>query len=399
MVFDPQAFRADFPYFQQPDAAIYLDSAATTLKPYALIEATVAFYQSAGSVHRSQYDEKQTALFEQARKRVKTLIHAESEETIIWTSGTTHAINLVARGLSHQINPQTEIIISQADHHANFVTWSEIARQYGAKLHVLPMNDQWLIDEHALLEALNENTLLVALNWVSNVTGTAQPVAKLITLIRQHSHALVLVDAAQAISHFPLDIQALDADFIAFSAHKLYGPNGLGVLSGKRIALEQLQPLLYGGKMVDRVSKSQISFTHLPYRLEAGTPNIAGVIGFNAVLAWLTQWDWLAAEHYTIALADQCKARLQRYPNCQLFLSPQPSRVLCFVFNGIATSDIATLLAEQHIALRSGEHCAQPYLTRLGQHSTLRLSLAPYNQHADVEAFFHALDNALALLE
>ncbi|WP_424411712.1 aminotransferase class V-fold PLP-dependent enzyme [Pasteurella sp. PK-2025] len=399
MAFDPQAFRADFPYFQQPDAVTYLDSAATALKPHALLQATMAFYQSAGSVHRSQYDEKQTALFEQARERVKTFIHAKEKESIIWTSGTTQAINLVASGLAHKLNATSEIIISEADHHANFVTWSEIARQYGAKLHILPINDQWLIEEQTLIDTLNENTLLIALNAVSNVTGTAQPIKRLITHIRQHSHAWVLVDAAQAISHTAMDLQALDADFLAFSAHKLYGPNGLGVLSGKRHALEQLQPALYGGKMVAHVSAQQIRFADLPYRLEAGTPNIAGVIGFNAVLGWLEQWDLEAAEKHTVALAQQCQARLATYPNCQLFRSPQPSSVVCFVFNGIATSDLATLLAEQHIALRAGEHCAQPYLARLGQRSTLRLSFAPYNQQEDVDTFFHALDKALALLD
>lgn len=400
MAFDPNAFRADFPYFKQKDTAVYLDSAATALKPHALIEATVDFYQSAGSVHRSQYDEKQTALFEQARERVKNWINAESTQAVIWTSGTTQAINMVANGLAHaHITANSEIIISEADHHANFVTWNEIAQKCGAKIHILPINDQWLIDEQTLIRTLNEKTALVALNFVSNVTGTEQPVARLIKLIRQHSNALVLVDSAQAISHLRIDLQALDADFLAFSAHKLYGPNGLGVLSGKLTALEQLSPSNYGGKMVDRVSKSQITFADLPYRLEAGTPNIASVIGFNAVLEWLEKWDFDLAEQHAIELAEQCKVRLKNYKNCQLFESPQPSTVVSFIFSGIATSDIATLLAEQNIALRSGEHCAQPYLARLGQTNTLRLSFAPYNQQSDVDAFFNALDNALNLLD
>ncbi|VEI57955.1 cysteine desulfurase [Pasteurella multocida] len=400
MAFDPNAFRADFPYFKQKDAAVYLDSAATALKPHALIEATVDFYQSAGSVHRSQYDEKQTALFEQARERVKNWINAESTQAVIWTSGTTQAINMVANGLANaRITANSEIIISEADHHANFVTWNEIAQKCGAKIHILPINDQWLIDEQTLIRTLNEKTALVALNFVSNVTGTEQPVARLIQLIRQYSNALVLVDSAQAISHLRIDLQALDADFLTFSAHKLYGPNGLGVLSGKLTALEQLSPSNYGGKMVDRVSKSQITFADLPYRLEAGTPNIASVIGFNAVLEWLEKWDFDLAEQHAIKLAEQCKVRLKNYKNCQLFESPQPSTVVSFIFSGIATSDIATLLAEQNIALRSGEHCAQPYLARLGQTNTLRLSFAPYNQQSDVDAFFNALDNALNLLD
>ncbi|MDY5848818.1 MAG: cysteine desulfurase [Actinobacillus porcinus] len=399
MMFNAEKFRQAFPYFQQPDAVVYLDNAATTLKPQVLIDATGEFYCSAGSVHRSQYDAKQTALYEQARDRVRQLINAESHNAVIWTSGTTQAINTVAYGLMHAIQAGDEIIISEADHHANFVTWHEIAKKCGAKIHVLPLLDNWLIDEKALLSALNTRTKLVALNFISNVTGAEQPIAHFIRLIRQHSTALVLVDAAQAISHTKIDLQKLDADFIAFSAHKIYGPNGIGVLSGKLTALEQLQPFNYGGKMVDFVSKERIHFAELPYRLEAGTPNIAGVIGFNAVLEWLEKWDITQGEQHAIQLAEQAKVRLKNYPNCRLFESPQPSTVVSFVFDDIATADIATLLAEQHIALRTGVHCAMPYLARLSVTSTLRLSFAPYNTPAELNQFFAALDNTLDLLQ
>ena len=398
-MFNAEKFRQAFPYFQQPDAVVYLDNAATTLKPQVLINATGAFYCSAGSVHRSQYDAKQTALYEQARDRVRQLINAESHNAVIWTSGTTQAINTVAYGLMHAIQAGDEIIISEADHHANFVTWHEIAKKCGAKIHVLPLLDNWLIDEKALLSALNARTKLVALNFISNVTGAEQPIAHFIRLIRQHSTALVLVDAAQAISHIQIDLQKLDADFIVFSAHKIYGPNGIGVLSGKLTALEQLQPFNYGGKMVDFVSKERIHFAELPYRLEAGTPNIAGVIGFNAVLEWLEKWDIVQGEQHAIQLAEQAKVRLKNYPNCRLFESPQPSTVVSFVFDDIATADIATLLAEQHIALRTGVHCAMPYLARLSVTSTLRLSFAPYNTLAELNQFFAALDNTLDLLQ
>nr|WP_273404126.1 cysteine desulfurase [Actinobacillus porcinus] len=399
MMFNAEKFRQAFPYFQQPDAVVYLDNAATTLKPQVLIDATGEFYCSAGSVHRSQYDAKQTALYEQARDRVRQLINAESHNAVIWTSGTTQAINTVAYGLMHAIQAGDEIIISEADHHANFVTWHEIAKKCGAKIHVLPLLDNWLIDEKALLSALNTRTKLVALNFISNVTGAEQPIAHFIRLIRQHSTALVLVDAAQAISHIQIDLQKLDADFIVFSAHKIYGPNGIGVLSGKLTALEQLQPFNYGGKMVDFVSKERIHFAELPYRLEAGTPNIAGVIGFNAVLEWLEKWDIVQGEQHAIQLAEQAKVRLKNYPNCRLFESPQPSTVVSFVFDDIATADIATLLAEQHIALRTGVHCAMPYLARLSVTSTLRLSFAPYNTPAELNQFFAALDNTLDLLQ
>ncbi|WP_133543404.1 aminotransferase class V-fold PLP-dependent enzyme [Mesocricetibacter intestinalis] len=397
-MFNPQQFRLQFPYFRDTQAVTYLDSAATALKPQALIDATLDFYQSSGSVHRSQYDEKQTALYEQARHRVRTLLNAESDNAVIWTSGTTQAINTVANGLLAHIKAGDEIIISEADHHANFVTWTETAKKCGAKLHILPIGDDWLIDKSALLARLNPKTKVVALNFVSNVTGTQQPIEELITLIRRHSQALVLVDAAQAISHLAIDVQKIDADFIAFSAHKLYGPNGIGVLSGKLKALEMLEPLNFGGKMVARVDKTAISFAELPYRLEAGTPNIAGVIGFNAVLEWLQQYDIAQMEQHAVALAQQVKNRLKTYAQCRLFDSPQPSSVVCFLFEHIHCADLATLMAEQHIALRSGVHCAQPYLARLGRSATLRLSFAPYNLQQDVENFFVALDSSLALL-
>ena len=398
MHFDPLIFRQDFPYFTHDEAVIYLDNAATTLKPQCLIEATVAFYQSAGSVHRSQYDEKQTALYEQARRRVKQLIHAESEQAVIWTSGTTQAINTVANGLLPHLNAGDEIIISEADHHANFVTWYQVAKKTGAIIHVLPILDNWLIDTNALLQKLSPRTKLVALNFASNVTGTLQPVKQLIELIRAHSAARVLVDAAQAISHIKIDLAELDADFIAFSAHKIYGPTGLGVLSGKLAALNLLQPLQYGGKMIRKVSQQHITFAELPYRLEAGTPNIAAVIGFNTVLEWLSQWEIGEMEEHAARLAEITRQRLSSYPQCKLFNSPQPSSVVSFVFEDVNAFDLATLLAEQNIALRVGEHCAQPYLARLGQAATLRLSFAPYNIDSDVEAFFKALEKSLGLL-
>ena len=413
--FNPQQFRACFPYLQQnylpqAPALVYLDSAATALKPQVLIDSTVAFYQSAGSVHRSQHEAQQTALYEQARELVSKRINAASSEAVIWTSGTTQAINSVAYGLAHLIEVGDEIIISEADHHANFVTWSILAQQCSAKLIVLPINDQWLIESAVLQQALSPRTKIVAFNYISNVTGTEQPIADLIQTVRQTAaQALVLVDCAQAIAHIQLDIQALDADFYAFSAHKLYGPNGLGVLSGKPESLEKLSPLLYGGKMVDRITLErldskqtaikQISFNSLPYRLEAGTPNIAAVIGFGAVLNWLQTFDFVKMEAYTVNLAEKTKLRLQQYAKVRLFASPQPSSVISFVFDGINVSDLNTLLSEQGIALRAGEHCAQPYLARLQQKSTLRLSFAPYNNCDDVTRFFQALDNALALLE
>lgn len=398
MTFNTLKFRQEFPYFQLPNNVIYLDNAATTLKPQVLIDATVEFYHSAGSVHRSQYDEKQTEHYEQARQSVKRLINAESEQGIIWTSGTTHSINIVANGLLPQLTPQDEIIISDAEHHANFVSWQQISQKSGAKLIVLPFLDNGILDKNALKSAVNKKSKIVALNFMSNVTGVIQPLTELIPLIRQQSDAMVLVDAAQAINHLNINLQQLDADFLTFSAHKIYGPTGLGVLAGKLTSLNQLQPLLFGGKMVKQVSQHQTLFADLPYKLEAGTPNIASVIGFNAVLKWLETWDKQAIHQYVADLSQYCNERLLQYPNCRVFNPKSNSPIISFIFEQIDIFDLATLLAEQNIALRAGEHCAQPYLARLGQRGTLRLSIAPYNTRQDIDQFFTALDKALALL-
>lgn len=209
---------------------------------------------------------------------------------------------------------------------------------------------------------------------------------------------MVLVDAAQAINHLNINLQQLDADFLTFSAHKMYGPTGLGVLAGKLTSLNQLQPLIFGGKMVKQVSQHQTRFADLPYKLEAGTPNIASVIGFNAVLKWLEKWDKQTMHQYVADLSQDCSERLLQYPNCRIFNPNSSSPIISFIFEHIDIFDLATLLAEQNIALRTGEHCAQPYLTRLGQRGTLRLSLAPYNTQQDIEQFFKALDKALSLL-
>lgn len=391
-------FREQFPFLQKSDDVVYLDNAATSLKPQILLDSTLEFYTSAGSVHRSQYDAQQTEQYESARELVRKWVNAESADSVIWTSGTTQSINLVANGLLPQLGAEDEIVISEAEHHANFVCWQQVAQKTGAKLHIIPLQDNWLIDEKQLLSVLSSHTKVVALNFVSNVTGTQQPIPDLVKLIRQHSDALILLDAAQAASHLRLDLDQLDVDFLAFSAHKLYGPTGLGVLTGKPQALEQLQPLQYGGKMVDKVTKAMTSFAQLPYRLEAGTPNIAAVIGFGAVLDWLQQWDFNALEQHSLKLAELCRHRLMQYQDCRLFNPPHASSVVSFVFEHVDSSDLSTLLAEQNIALRVGQHCAQPYLARLGQHSTLRLSFAPYNQQQDVESFFIALDKALELL-
>ncbi|KAE9540466.1 cysteine desulfurase [Ursidibacter maritimus] len=391
-------FRQQFPYFKQNGNWTYLDSAATTLKPQILIDETCQFYQSAGSVHRSQYDLSQTQAYEKARDLVAKRFNVVTREAVIWTSGTTHAINIIANGLDEQIQTDDEIIITVAEHHANFVPWQQLAERKHAKLVVLPLNENYQLEPTALQNALSERTKIVALNLVSNVTGVRQPVEALIPIIRQYTEAKVILDIAQAVCSEQVDVQKLDADFYAFSAHKMYGPTGVGVLMGKSQSLAQIKPLIFGGKMLQNVTEQQLTLAELPYRLEAGTPNIAGIIGFGKVLEWLETWDFQQLNQGLYHLATQMRKRLESYPNIQI-LGNAISPTMSFTFSNQHHADLATILAEQKIALRSGEHCAKPYLRYLSKTGTLRLSLAHYNISDDLNQFFNALDTTLAILQ
>lgn len=392
--FSPENFRQFFPFYSKNTGVAYLDNAATSLKPYILTKSLNDFYAGAGSVHRSQYDDKNTQDYENARSLVQQWVTAESSQSVIWTSGATHSINIVAHGTS--LNKEDEIITTIAEHHANFVPWQQLAHRTNAKIHYIPCNKDGIIEEDSLIKALNSRTKMVALNWVSNITGTEQPLEHLIPLIRQHSTAKILIDAAQATSLFPIDLQKLDADFLVFSAHKMFGPTGLGVLVGKEKSLNELEPLFYGGKMVQSVTQEKITFAPLPYRLEAGTPNIADVIAFGEVLKWLQTQPMKAGFQHAKDLCEKAKQRLKNYP-VNIYSAPQ-STVLSFSVKNATTADLAMIFAQENIALRSGKHCAMPYLQQLGEESLIRLSFAPYNNEEDLEIFFNALDNALELL-
>lgn len=391
-----EQFRQHFPFFTQESDWAYLDSAATTLKPQILIDATQHFYASAGSVHRSQYDLPQTEQYEQARKLVAERFNAKPEE-VIWTSGTTHALNLVAYGVEEQIQAGDEVVVSIAEHHANFIPWQQLAERKAAKLIVLPLDEAYQIDLAALKQALSPKTKIVAFNLVSNVTGVRQPAEQIVSIIREYSTAQIVLDMAQAVCSEQVDVQKIGADFYAFSAHKMYGPNGVGVLIGKYDRLQVLRPLFYGGKMLANVTETSLTLAELPYRLEAGTPNIAGIIGFGEVLQWLKTWDFATLNQSLYALAEKTRKRLKNYPNLQI-LGSQNSPTISFVIEGVHHADLAAFLTESKVAIRSGEHCAKPYLRYLEKAGTLRISLAHYNNDADVEQFFAALDNALAIL-
>ncbi|ELY6244951.1 cysteine desulfurase CsdA [Cronobacter universalis] len=397
-VFSPAQFRAQFPALR--DAGVYLDSAATALKPQPVIDASQQFYSlSAGNVHRSQFAEAQrlTERYEAARGSVARLINAPDSRDIVWTRGTTESINLIAQCYARpRLKPGDEIIVSEAEHHANLVPWLMVAEQTGAKVVKLPLGADRLPDVALLPTLINERTFLLALGQMSNVTGGCPDLAPAIGTAHA-AGAVVVVDGAQGVVHCPPDVQQLDIDFYAFSGHKLYGPTGIGALYGKTDLLAQMAPWLGGGKMVTEVSFEGFKTQPAPYRFEAGTPNVAGVIGLSAALAWLEDIDLAKAESYSRGLATLAEAELAKRPGFRSFRC-QDSSLLAFDFAGVHHSDLVTLLAESGIALRAGQHCAQPLLAALGVSGTLRASFAPYNTQGDVEALIAAIDRALDIL-
>ncbi|MEP8538647.1 cysteine desulfurase CsdA [Enterobacter asburiae] len=396
--FSPAQFRAQFPALA--DAGIYLDSAATALKPHAVIEATQQFYSlSAGNVHRSQFAEAQrlTARYEAARDQVARLINAESGKNIVWTRGTTEAINMVAQCYARPLlQPGDEIVVSEAEHHANLVPWLMVAEQTGARVVKLPLGADLLPDVARLPELITPRSRILALGQMSNVTGGCPDLAQAIR-IAHASGMVVMVDGAQGVVHFPADVQALDIDFYAFSGHKLYGPTGIGALYGKPELLAKMTPWLGGGKMITEVSFDGFKTQDVPYRLEAGTPNVAGVIGLSAALEWLAETDIVQAESWSRGLATLAEEELKKRPGFRSF-RVQDSSLLAFDFAGVHHSDMVTLLAGYGIALRAGQHCAQPLLAALGVNGTLRASFAPYNTQSDVDALVAAVDRALEIL-
>lgn len=396
--FNPAQFRAQFPALS--DAGVYLDSAATALKPQAVIDATHQFYSlSAGNVHRSQFAEAQrlTARYEAAREKAARLINAPDDKSIVWTRGTTEAINMVAQSYARpRLQRGDEIIVSVAEHHANLVPWLMVAEQTGAKVIRLPLNTHLLPDVERLPELITPRSRILALGQMSNVTGGCPDLVRAISL----AHAagmVVMVDGAQGVVHFPADVQQLDIDFYAFSGHKLYGPTGIGVLYGKPELLDAMSPWLGGGKMINEVSFAGFTTQAVPWKLEAGTPNVAGVIGLSAALEWLADVDIVQAESWSRGLATLAEEALAKRPGFRSFRC-QDSSLLAFDFAGVHHSDMVTLLAEYGIALRAGQHCAQPLLAELGVSGTLRASFAPYNSQSDVDALVTAVDRALEIL-
>ncbi|MBL0656943.1 cysteine desulfurase [Aeromonas caviae] len=390
--------RGQFPALAQEvngHPLVYLDNAATTQKPQAVLDAINHYYRADNAnVHRAAHalSGRATRAFEDARETVARFINAPRSHEVIWTRGTTEAINLVAQswGMS-ELRAGDEIVLSTLEHHANIVPWQLVAQRTGAVIRVIPLDERGDLDIAAYLALLGPRTRLVSVAHVSNALGTVNPVEQIVAAAKAVG-ALTLIDGAQAVAHLEVDVQAIGCDFYAFSGHKLYGPTGIGVLWGRTALLERMPPWQAGGEMIDRVSFSGTTFNTLPFKFEAGTPHIAGAIGLAAAIDFVMEQDKDSLASHEAALTDYLVAGLQQVPGLRLVGEPgQRAGAVSFLLEDIHPQDAATLLDMQGIALRVGHHCAMPLMESLGIGGTLRASLACYNNRDDVDALLAAL--------
>ncbi|MBL0579958.1 cysteine desulfurase [Aeromonas caviae] len=390
--------RGQFPALAQEvngHPLVYLDNAATTQKPQAVLDAINHYYRADNAnVHRAAHalSDRATRAFEDARETVARFINAPRSHEVIWTRGTTEAINLVAQswGMS-ELRAGDEIVLSTLEHHANIVPWQLVAQRTGAVIRVIPLDERGDLDIAAYLALLGPRTRLVSVAHVSNALGTVNPVKEMVAAAKAVG-ALSLIDGAQAVAHFEVDVQAIGCDFYAFSGHKLYGPTGIGVLWGRTELLERMPPWQAGGEMIDRVSFAGTTFNTLPFKFEAGTPHIAGATGLAAAIDFVMEQDRDSLASHEAALTDYLIAGLQQVPGLRLVGEPgQRAGAVSFLLRDIHPQDAATLLDMQGIALRVGHHCAMPLMESLGIGGTMRASLACYNNRDDVDALLAAL--------
>lgn len=390
---DVEKIRADFPILREKvrgHQLVYLDNAATSQKPQAVIDAIVQYYEAGNAnIHRGVHflSEKATEDFENARKTVQRFVHAADSSEIVFVRGTTEGINLVAQSYGgSNVGAGDEVVITAMEHHSNIVPWQMLCEQKGAKLRVAPMNDrgELVLDEYEKL--LGPKTKLAAIAHVSNALGTINPVKQMIALA--HAKGIpVLVDGAQAVPHMAVDVQDLDADFYAFSAHKMYGPTGVGAVYGKKALLEKMPPYQGGGDMISSVTFEKTTWNKVPHKFEAGTPDMAGVIGWRAAIEYLNRVGLLQAAAHEHDLLEYATETIGALPGVRIVgTAKEKASVLSFVIEDVHPHDIGTILDQEGIAVRTGHHCAQPVMDRFGIPATVRASFAMYNTRVEVDA-------------
>lgn len=398
-VFDVERTRCDFPILARPvrgKKLIYFDSAATTQKPRQVSESMARFFdQENANVHRGVHflSERATEAYEGARERVRRFLNASSSQEIVFVRGTTEALNLVAFTFGKQrVGPGDEVLLTAMEHHSNIVPWQMLCEEKGAKLVVAPIDDRGVLLLDELERRIGPRTKILAVTHVSNALGTVNPVKEIVAMA--HAHGVpVVVDGAQGAAHVPADVRDLDCDFYAFSGHKLYGPTGIGVLYGKAGHLEAMPPWQGGGDMILSVTFEKTTYNEVPYKFEAGTPNMAGAIGLGAALDWLEALPRAEAWAHEDELLAYGMKLLGEIPGLRIIgTAPHKSAVMSFVFEDIHPHDIGTVLDREGIAIRTGHHCAQPLMQRYGVAATARASLGIYNTRQEIDALAEALE-------
>ena len=404
MKLDLNTIRADFPILSRKvngQDLVYLDNAATSQTPTQVIDVIADYYQSYNAnIHRGVHalSQEATDKFEQARQSIQNHFNIRKSHEVIFTSGTTHSINLVAFGFGTILDPGDEVIVSALEHHANIVPWQMMCERSGAILRVIPMTDDGTLDMHAYKELLNKKTKLVFVNHVSNALGTINPVKEIINKAHKVG-AAVLVDGAQACGHIKPNLKKLDVDFYTVSAHKLCGPTGIGMLYGKEKWLNKLPPYQGGGEMIEEVTFEKTTYADLPHKFEAGTPNICGGIAFGAALDYMNAIGFEAIGSYEDELLQYANEQLTQIEGLRIYGdNKQKTAVISFNIDSIHPYDVGTLLDKMGIAVRTGHHCAQPIMDYYKIPGTIRASFAFYNTKDDVDIFINGVQRAVAML-
>jgi cysteine desulfurase/selenocysteine lyase len=404
-MFKHDSLIAEFPIFDQMIGGrplVYLDNAATTQKPLAVLLASRHYYEAINSnIHRGTHHlaRMATEAFENARKKIASHLNAATPDEVIFTSGTTDSVNLVANilGASGRIQAGDEILISTLEHHSNIVPWQMLCERTGAQLKVIPCHENGTLDQDAFHALLSARTKVLSLTWISNSFGTVNPVHEM-TRSAKAAGALVMVDAAQAAAHLVTDVQALGADFLAFSGHKVYAPTGIGVLWGREALLQSLPPWRGGGEMIKEVSFEKTTYNELPFKYEAGTPNIEGAIALGAAFDFINGIGLPAIQTHEQTLIRAAAEGLASIPGIRFFGPEDRAGALSFNIAGVHHYDLGTLLDQMGVAVRTGHHCCQPLMARFGIQGTVRASFALYNSQRDVEALVQATEKAVSML-
>ncbi|PSP68546.1 cysteine desulfurase [Halobacteriales archaeon QS_1_69_70] len=403
---DVEAIRADFPILQREfdgTRLVYLDNAATTQTPEPVVEAIADYYRTTNAnVHRGlhQLSQEASVAYEEAHDRVAEFIGASGgRQEVVFTKNTTEAVNLVAYAWGlNELGPGDEVVLTEMEHHAALVTWQQIAKRTGADCHYVPITDEGRLDMDAAREMITDDTAMVSAVHVSNTLGTVNPVGELADIAHDHD-ALVFVDAAQSVPHRPVDVEQLDADFLAFSGHKMAGPTGIGVLYGKRHLLEGMEPYLYGGDMILKVTFEDATWNELPWKFEAGTPVISQGIALAEACDYLDDLGMANVERHEAALAEYAHDRLTSFDDVEVYGPPGDDRggLVAFNLDGVHAHDLSSILNDSAVAIRAGDHCTQPLHDVLGTAASARASFYVYNTREEVDRLVAAIDDARQL--